>query len=1274
MQVLNERGGMARPAGLTLVFLVVGAGTLAAQVKPDQAADMLLGSARRAYNEKNYAFAADRYRDFLGRYGGHKEVTAARYELALALLHGPDKNYAGATDELQKIAGDNNFPDHALVLYYLGLAQRGLGTRELAAAKPPEAQKRFDEAASQFAAALAALAAKAKPPPAGVKELPLDQEWVARARNDLAEMQLRTGKLKEALATAEPFVKDPLLARSRYHGLGLYYHGFAAFLLKDYLTAGRSLNRLTPFTDPVFGTHARYLVAQIHHLADERKEAADHYEAVLADHAKLKQAAAQALQRPETFKNDPEEKARLEALTRDPPPDHVARATFYVAVLLYEDGRFADALARFEEFSRLNPKSPLLADVQLRQGFCRVQLKQYADAIRLLQPLADSPPGLADQALYWIGKAQVGGADPNNAPAYDQALKTAIDTFRRAADKAQQQAGAEPEARGRRGDILLELADTQQLIHQHREAAATYQQILNKKILPERDEELLVRLAAAWHLAGEYNESDKVCQSFQQTYPKSTLLPAVLFRHAENAYFTALAAEKNPNLPNRAPELARLYDEAGKRYQVVIDRFPEFTYVHLARYGLALATYHKGDVEKARQLLAAIPPTERHGDLAQVPYLLAHCLIRLAPAKADDALAAGKMEEQLKAAADLLDGFIAAQPNDPKANDPQTPDALLKLGLCHQRLATLNAQPAERAKSLGNARAAYENLIQRFAQHPLQPQAVFERARCLAQAGDKQTALNELQRFAGDPLKAASIAPMAYLEWSLLLRDQHKPQDAANVLAQCRQQYEGTLNGDKERAAWVPVLQYHHGMALKEAGKLAEARALFEQITRQFATRPEAAEAALRWGQCQNEEGLAKIDAARKAQAAATKPEEQAAAARTRDEGLRFVGEGVKYLENQAEQLKPKAEAAEIRARTLYETAWGYRTLAEFEVAAARDKLQQERLKKLQEEADKEAAAAGRPAGKVAPPDIPLTAIPLQPAEQKARAQYQALIAAAADLPLANNARLELAELFTERGELDPAIPLLTEALDKEPPAELADRVRLRLGACHAAKKNYKAALAQFDVVAQNPKSLLVGEAHYRAGECLLQQGEAAEAVKHLVLFRDQPPFQNLPGLRDRALLRLGHAYAHLKQWNESRQALETLLGRFGNSSWIHEARYGIGWAWQNQGQFDNAVNAYAQVTTGTVTEVAAKAQLQIGLCRLEQKRPADAAKDLLLVPYTYDYPEWNAVALCEAARALTELKQPRHAEKLLRRVLRDYPDSKWSQIAKDRLEELKKG
>ena len=185
----------------------------------------------------------------------------------------------------------------------------------------------------------------------------------------------------------------------------------------------------------------------------------------------------------------------------------------------YEDGKFAEAMTRLTAFAQQFPTSPLVAEAQLRQGFCQVQLKQFADALKTLQPLADKEPRLADQALLWIGKAQVGAADPNNAPAYDQAVKAAQDTFRKAADRAKQLAAADPDAKTRRGEILLELADAQQLTKQFRDAAATYNQILNEKLLPQREEEMVQDLAAAQHLAGDYAESDKTCDRFRTSYP-----------------------------------------------------------------------------------------------------------------------------------------------------------------------------------------------------------------------------------------------------------------------------------------------------------------------------------------------------------------------------------------------------------------------------------------------------------------------------------------------------------------------------------------------------------------------------------------------------------------------------------------------------------------------------------------------------------------------------------------------------------------------------------
>ncbi len=419
-----------------------------AQITPQQQADMLLNSARKAYNEKNYPFAAVKFREFLGKFGGHKEAPAARFGLALALIEGSDRKYDEARDLLIALAALKDFPDRVFAGYYAAIAVRGQGLSDLekADAIPNEAvryranaQIRFNEAIPLLNSAIAAFSAKAQKPLENNK-LTVDAEWVARARCDLAELQLRVGKLKEAKASAAPFVGDPVWSKSQYRNLGRYYYGYASVLLKDHAAGEKTLSMLAPFNDPVFGNHARYLLARTHHLADERAEAMAHYEGTIADYAANKEVALKYLRIPRTD-NDYETRVRMEALVRNT-PDHVARATFYLGVLLYEGGKFADAKTRFAEFARQFPKSPLRLEAEVRIGYCLVQMRDYPEAIRTLTPLADKDARLADQVYYWLGKAKTGAAPDANAnqTAHYAAIAVAINTFRTAAERARRPA------------------------------------------------------------------------------------------------------------------------------------------------------------------------------------------------------------------------------------------------------------------------------------------------------------------------------------------------------------------------------------------------------------------------------------------------------------------------------------------------------------------------------------------------------------------------------------------------------------------------------------------------------------------------------------------------------------------------------------------------------------------------------------------------------------------------------------------------------------------
>src|SRR5262249_14718248 len=213
---------------------------------------------------------------------------------------------------------------------------------------------------------------------------------------------------------------------------------------------------------------------------------------------------------------------------------------------------------------------------------------------------------------------------------------------------------------------------------------------------------------------------------------------------------------------------------------------------------------HKGEIAKASKTLEEISPEERKGDLAQTSYVLADCLLQT-PAPQGKT----KLRKQLTSAIELLDDFVGEQPAA-----EQTADALLKLGQCHQRLAAIATGSKDRLASLARARGAYEKLIQQFPQHELRPRAIFHRAEILARAGYPEAAVKEYQRFTTDPLKAGPVAPLALLQLGILLREQHKPTEAAKVLADCRQQHEQNLLKDPQGANSVVLLQYHQGLAL----------------------------------------------------------------------------------------------------------------------------------------------------------------------------------------------------------------------------------------------------------------------------------------------------------------------------------------------------------------------------------------------------------------------------------------------------------------------------
>lgn len=777
--------------GALLALLLAAPPPGASAQAADPALD-LLQQGQKAFAARDFKGAAQRYGDFVQKFPTHAQISPARFGLGLSLLQSGEPDGAKIAALLAPAADDTKFVERPDAIYWSGAALRQAGQFAAAAG-------RFAQAAEHYA-----VRAKGSADP-GKGELPPALDAMARSRCDQAEALVAAGKAQDARAAVEPLAREAWLARSRSRDLVPYLLGCAAYASGDLVAAGRALVRLAPFEQLLLGPHARYMLARIHHVAGETTEAAEHYDAVPAAHEKQLQAAKQALQaNAEPVRDHPLERARLQKAV-GAPPDYMADALYYGGVLLYEQKKYVEAVVKFTRVAEGFPKHARADEARLLQGLSHVQRGQHGDAVKSLHPLLGHAK-LGAQARAWTARALVRGADPAQPQPFKQALDQAAEHLRQASAQ-------DPE-------LLFELADTLRRAGRHGDAAPVYQKLAGGP----RAEEARARLVACSQLAGKGREADEAFVQFEKDFPRSAFLPEALYHYAESAFVVA----------QDAPEASRrpLFEEAVRRYERLVSKYADLPQADLCRYRMAMARHALGQYAEAAAALGAITDAGRSGALAGSSYVMADSLLRAGPPaqQAKDAITAAQRLQHYTLAIQALQGFIAA-----KQGSPEVPEAMIKLGYCYQQVASLHAVPEERVKAATAGREVYEATRATFPEHPLRAVAEYERANCYVLAGDPASALSKLVRFHGEPFVRHPIAPVAVLRQAQIMRSLGQAGEAVAVLAACRQRHEEEMKKDKSRASMVPLLRYHHGLALREAKQPAEAVKVLQSVVQDYA-------------------------------------------------------------------------------------------------------------------------------------------------------------------------------------------------------------------------------------------------------------------------------------------------------------------------------------------------------------------------------------------------------------------------------------------------------
>ncbi|MGA2067152.1 MAG: tetratricopeptide repeat protein [Thermoguttaceae bacterium] len=428
-------------------------------------------------------------------------------------------------------------------------------------------------------------------------------------------------------------------------------------------------------------------------------------------------------------------------------------------------GQAAEAAPLLEGWLKKFPNSPYKTEAQLAAGKCWFSIGKLSEAQQAFEPLAKARGRESAEAAYWLARTLLRLGKPQEALT---AVEAAISAGHPPSGSAAAETATYLELA--RGDALAELPN------RRKEAAAAYEKFVGQHADHPLAAQALYMAASTALAEKDYAAARKHAEAFagDPRLAGQPLLPAALCIAAEGnlapggdagkaeqfyrqvaqrfakSNYSALALYKLGEMSARQKK----YDEAVRCYQECLAESPQGEYAAQARSGLAAACFAKEDYAGATTALAALLASNPEPAMAaRARYLRGLVLQR---------------QKQVEAAAADLEAFLATQPPAGEAAD-----ARYALVLCHiagkqfdKAAAVLAALVADKADYRDAARAYYElghallgdnraepaaaafrTLAEKYPQSPLAAEAWFHVARWNEETADRLTA--EDQKTAG---------------------------------------------------------------------------------------------------------------------------------------------------------------------------------------------------------------------------------------------------------------------------------------------------------------------------------------------------------------------------------------------------------------------------------------------------------------------------------------------------------------------------------------------
>ncbi len=994
-------------------------------------------------------------------------------------------------------------------------------------------------------------------------------------------------------------------------------------------------------------------------------------------------------------------------------PDHknVPLAKVYLAQAYVNTQNYKQARIVLRDFLKKHPADKNATQAMYRVAECSYFLEDYPAAIKEFQAFLKKSPN--DSLTEWVF--------PYLADSFLRTgnAKQAEENFRRSLEKFPQGRFLE--------DSRFGLARSLELLNRPQDAIEQYQQLI-KAPQGKRVAEAMFNLGMLYFQQKDFNKTAETFTQLIEKYPDNVLVPLARL-NAGYAYFSLnkwdlakqnfQAASLNANYRDTARYwLAQIYKSQGdypqaekvlqillrdnpaenllpritfqlalsrlrlEKYEQALQGFLDYAkqwpqgesigkaYVHAVESSLLLGKFGQGWklAEQALKLKPEISPLDQR----EIKLLQA----RLLSAKTDKNDNKNPLPASLKEYATRLkqaDAILTNLLNNPDKNEPEMVSQQIRY------------QAARTKKELGSVSEAITILAPITTKKPESkplyiPEAWLLLATSLYETGDYQAALDASRKFlATSPSESVAAQGLIVQLNSLMELGQIKNAESvlnslrekdlpAEQLAQLTYQLADTAYGKKEWAEaeklyrQLLTLDLSPEMKIKglsaigwtqfEAGRYDESAETFRSLREQF---PDSRQASADAGYMR---GMAKLKA--------NQPEDAA----------RIFLDTAKAFRSKPEQ-KQGDEINLIAYRSARESARVYRRMNKLEQADQAYRIAYEELRK-------------QPKSKKQHLDKLLDewALLHYEAEQYEQADkiFELLVKETPQSDRADDALLSLAESQYISGEIAQARKSL-ESLIGSPLADqyVKRRALYQLVMISAEQKDRPSLkkFAQQYLKSVKPDRATIaesGEVEAQLVQYYLDTndlGQARQQLDHLM--KQAEVFKNEkqpPAWLPRAYVLAAELARREKNYDQARSQLAVVKKRFPDSDELAQLEVIVGRTYIAEAKFDDAVKMFKSVLDRAGSKknlAAAQSQFYIAETALMKKDYSKAVKEYIRMAVLFPgYPDLQSAAMFQAGQCDEVLKNVEQAVKSYQELVRLFPNSKFAEKAKKRIDVLK--